>query len=166
MIVTRRPKYAYRNRDGVFQAPAPVHIIASGIPTERLLAQIAVSKYADGLPLYRQETIYARDGVEPSRALMAQWMGKVGFELEPLAEHVLTRIRQAERIFADETTLPTLAPGSGKVKQAYLWTYARDDSTFGGTSPPMVAYRFEDGRGGDRVERHLDGFTGIVQVDG
>lgn len=65
---------------------------------------------------------------------MAQWMGKVGFELEPLAEHILVRIRQAERIFADETTLPTLAPGSGKVKQAYLWTYARDDSTFGGTS--------------------------------
>ena len=166
VIVTRRPKYAYRGHDGVIQAAAPAHLIEGGIPTEALLAQIAVSKYADGLPLYRQEAIYARDQVELSRSLMAQWMGKVGFELEPLAGHVLMRIRQAERIFADETTLPTLSPGSGKVKQAYLWTYARDDSTFGGTSPPMVAYRFEDGRGGDRVERHLDGFTGIVQVDG
>ncbi len=88
VIVTRRPKYAYRNRDGVFQAPAPAHIVESGIPTERLLAQIAVSKYADGLPLYRQEAIYARDGVELSRSLMAQWMGKVGFELQPLADYV------------------------------------------------------------------------------
>lgn len=166
VIVTRRPKYAYRGYDGVIQAAAPAYLIEGGIPTEALLAQIAVSKYADGLPLYRQEAIYARDQVELSRSLMAQWMGRVGFELEPLAEHVLMRIRQAERIFADETTLPTLAPGSGRVKQAYLWTYARDDSTFGGTSPPMVAYRFEDGRGGDRVERHLDGFTGIVQIDG
>jgi transposase len=166
VMVTRRPKYAYRGHDGVIQAAAPAHLIEGGIPTEALLAQIAVSKYADGLPLYRQEAIYARDQVELSRSLMAQWMGKVGFELEPLAEHVLARIRQAERIFADETTLPTLSPGSGKVKQAYLWTYARDDSTFGGTSPPMVAYRFEDGRGGDRVERHLNDFTGIVQVDG
>jgi len=77
VIVTRRPKYAYRNRDGVIQGPAPPHIIESGIPTEALLAQIAISKYADGLPLYRQEAIYARDGVELSRSLMAQWMGNL-----------------------------------------------------------------------------------------
>ena len=57
LIVTRRPKYAYRNRDGVVQAPAPAHLIESGLPTEALLAQIAVAKYADGLPLYRQEAI-------------------------------------------------------------------------------------------------------------
>src|SRR5262244_3398777 len=81
VLVTRRPKYAYRGRDGVIQALAPPHIIESGIPTEALLAQIAVAKYADGLPLYRQEAIYARDKTELSRSLMAQWMGKVGFEL-------------------------------------------------------------------------------------
>ncbi|CCV11514.1 conserved hypothetical protein [Mesorhizobium sp. STM 4661] len=114
VIVTRRPKYAYRNRDGVFQAPAPAHIVESGVPTERLLAQIAVSKYADGLPLCRQEAIYARDKVELSRSLMAQWMGKVGFELQPLADYVLERIKQGERVFAGETTLPILAPGTGK----------------------------------------------------
>jgi transposase len=166
VIVTRRPKYAYRNRDGVFQASAPAHIIESGIPTERLLAQIAVSKYADGLPLYRQEAIYARDGVELSRALMAQWMGKVGFELQPLADYVLERIRQAERVFADETSLPTLAPGSGQVRKAWLWAYARDDRPYGGTAPPMVPYRFEDSRGSACVARHMAGFTGILQVDG
>jgi transposase len=51
VIVTRRPKYAFKNEDGVIQAAAPEHIIEGGIPTEALLAQIAVSKYADGLPL-------------------------------------------------------------------------------------------------------------------
>jgi transposase len=166
VIVTRRPKYAWRGRDGVFQAPAPAHLIEGGIATEALLAQIAVAKYADGLPLYRQETIYARDGVELDRSLMAQWMGRVGFELEPLADAILARIKQGERIFADETTLPTLAPGSGKVKTAWLWTYARDDTPFGGSDPPMVAYRFEDSRSGDCVARHLAGYHGIVQVDG
>lgn len=110
-----------------------------GIPTEALLAHVAVSKYADGLPLYRQEVIYARSGVELDRSLLAQWMGRVGFELEPLADNLLSRIKQGERIFADETTLPTLAPGSGKTKTVYLWTYARDDSPFGGTAAPMVA---------------------------
>ena len=166
VIVTRRPKYVYKGRDGVIQAPAPARIIESGIPTEALLAQIAVSKYADGLPLYRQEAIYARDGVVIERSQMAQWMGKVGFELEPLAEYALARIKQGERIFADETTLPTLAPGAGKAKTAYLWAYVRDDRPFGGSDPPIVVYRFEDSRAGDCVARHLEGYRGILQVDG
>jgi transposase len=111
-----------------------------------LLAQIAVSKYTDGLPLYRQEAIYARDKVELDRKLMAQWMGKLGFELDILADYILAEIKKAERIFADETTLPTLAPGSESARTAWLWAYARDDSRFGGSSPSMVAYRFEDSR--------------------
>ncbi|MBD9626317.1 MULTISPECIES: IS66 family transposase [Ensifer] len=166
VIVTRRPKYAFRGSDGVVQALAPAHIIEGGLPTERLLAYIAVSKYADGLPLYRQEAIYLRDGVEISRSLMAQWMGHLGFELQMLADYILERVKEGERIFADETTLPTLAPGSGKTTKAWLWAYARDDRPYGGTSPPMVAYRFEDSRGADCVTRHLAGFTGILQVDG
>ncbi|MGG7518068.1 IS66 family transposase [Allorhizobium undicola] len=166
VIVTRRPKYAFKNEDGVIQAAAPAHIIEGGIPTEALLAQIAVSKYADGLPLYRQEAIYARDKVELDRKLMAQWMGKLGFELDILADYILAEIKKAERIFADETTLPTLAPGSGSAKTAWLWAYAKDDRPFGGSGPPMVAYRFEDSRAGDRVARHLSGYRGILQVDG
>ncbi|MDX0919233.1 IS66 family transposase [Sinorhizobium medicae] len=166
VIVTRRPEYAFRGSDGVVQALAPAHIIEGGLPTERLLAYIAVSKYADGLPLYRQEAIYLRDGVEISRSLMAQWMGHLGFELQMLADYILERVKEGERIFADETTLPTLAPGSGKTTKAWLWAYARDDRPYGGTSPPMVAYRFEDSRGADCVTRHLSGFTGILQVDG
>ncbi|EIM26209.1 IS66 family transposase [Microvirga lotononidis] len=163
VIVTRRPKYVYKGRDGVIQAPAPARIIASGIPTEALLAQIAVSKYADGLPLYRQEAIYARDQVLIERSQMAQWMGKVGFELEPLAAYALARIKQGERIFADETTLPT---GMGKAKTAYLWAYVRDDRPFGGRDPPIVVYRFEDSRAGECVVHHLEGYRGILQVDG
>ncbi|MEN3141343.1 IS66 family transposase [Ochrobactrum sp. WV_118_8] len=166
VIVTRRPKYAFRNHDGVVQALAPAHIIESGLPTERLLAYIAVSKYADGLPLYRQEAIYLRDGVEISRSLMAQWMGHLGFELQICADYILERVKEGERVFADETTLPTLAPGSGKATKAWLWAYARDDRPYGGNSPPMVAYRFEDSRGAECVARHLAGFNGILQVDG
>lgn len=66
----------------MLQAPAPVHLIESGISTEALLAQIAVAKYADGLPLYRQEAIYARGDVDLDRSLVGQWTGKVGFELQ------------------------------------------------------------------------------------
>jgi transposase len=167
VIVTRRPKYGCAQcKEGVSQAPAADHIVEAGVPSEALLAHIAVSKYADGLPLYRQEGIYARDGVEISRNAMANWMGHVGFHLAPLAERILELIKQGERVYADETTLPTLSPGSGKTKTAWLWTYARDDRTFGGTAPPMVAYRFEDSRGGECVARHLAGYSGLLQVDG
>jgi len=172
VIVTRRPKYVYKDAetneqiDGVYQAAAPSHIIEGGIPTEALLAFIATSKYADGLPLYRQEAIYARDGVEISRSLMAQWMGRLGFELVILADYILEAIKKAERVFADETTLPTLGGTSGKAKVAYLWAYARDDRPFGGQGPPMVAYRFEDNRSTECVANHLKGYSGILQVDG
>ncbi|HZS81327.1 MAG TPA: IS66 family transposase [Stellaceae bacterium] len=167
VIVTRRPRYACVTcRESVVQALASPHLIEAGVPTEGLLAHIAVSKYADGLPLYRQEAIYGRDRVELGRNLMAGWMGRVGFHLEPLAERVLHHIRAGERIFADETTLPTLAPGAGKAKTAWLWAYARDDRPFGGVGPPMVAYRFEDSRGAECLSRHLAGFSGLLQSDG
>lgn len=148
------------------QAEAPARLIEGGVPTEALLAHIAVSKYADGLPLYRQEGIYARDKVELGRSVMAGWMGRVGFHLEPLADRILALIRAGERVFADETTLPTLAPGSGRTKTAWLWTYARDDRPFGRAGPAMVAYRFEDSRGGACPDAHLAGFKGLLQVDG
>jgi transposase len=167
VIVTRRPRYACTAcREGVMQAPAPPYLIEAGIPSEALLAYIAVAKYADSLPLYRQEAIYAREQIELGRNLMAGWMGRIGFHLEPLADRVLHHIRAGGRIFADETTLPTLEPGAGKAKIAWLWTYARDDRPFGGGGPPMVAYRFEDSRGGDCPVRHLAGFSGLVQSDG
>ncbi len=152
------------NLTGHNRSAAP--LIEGGLPTERLLAYVAVAKYADGLPLYRQEGIYAHDGVDLGRTVMAGWMGKVGFHLEPLAERILDLIRSGERVFVDETTLPTLAPGAGRTQSAWLWTYARDDRPFGSTGPPMVAYRFEDSRAGECPERHLAGFRGLLQTDG
>lgn len=118
VIITRRPKYAFKRWDGVIQALAPCHNIESGLPSEALLVRIAVSKYADGLPLYRQEGIYARDGVDLDRRLIAQWMGQVGFELDILADYVLREILKGDTVFADETSLPTLAPGTGSAKMA------------------------------------------------
>lgn len=118
-------------------------------------------KYADGLPLYRQEAIYARDGVDLDRSLISQWMGKVGFELQPLRAG--EDQAGANGSSPTKTTLPTLAPGSGKTQKAWLWAYAPDDRPFGGIGPPMDAYRFEDSRGGECVERHPRGFAGILQ---
>ena len=72
VLVTRRPRYGCRScESAVVQAPAPARIVEGGIPTEALIAQVLVAKYADHLPLYRQAQIYARQGVQLDRSTLA-----------------------------------------------------------------------------------------------
>jgi len=150
----------------IHQAAAPEHIVVGGIPTERLLAHVAVSKYADALPLYRQQKIYARLGVDISRQTMSNWMMAVGRALQPLVDLLLERVRNSERVFADETELYVLAPGTGKTDTGYLWVYGVDNTVYGGNGPLIVVYWFEKSRAAECVIRHLGDFKGILQVDG
>ncbi len=167
VLATRRPRYGCRScESAVVQAPAPAHIVEGGIPTEALIAQVLVSKYADHLPLYRQAQIYARQGVQLDRSTLADWVGRAAWYLRPLREHILGELRRSERLFADETTAPVLDPGRGRTKTGQLWAYARDDRPWGGSDPPMVAYVYAADRKAERPEAHLGSFAGILQVDG
>ncbi|MFM2278751.1 MAG: hypothetical protein RLZZ444_982 [Pseudomonadota bacterium] len=167
VLVTRRPRYGCRScESAVVQAPAPARIVEGGIPTEALIAQVLVAKYADHLPLYRQAQIYARQGVQLDRSTLADWVGRAAWYLRPLRDHVLERLRRSQRLFADETTAPVLDPGRGRTKTGQLWAYARDDRPWGGDDPPMVAYVYAADRKGERAEAHLGDFAGILQVDG
>lgn len=167
VLVTRRPRYGCRScESAIIQAPAPARIVEGGIPTEALIAQVLVAKYADHLPLYRQAQIYARQGIELDRSTLADWVGRAAWYLRPLRDHILERLRRSERLFADETTAPVLDPGRGRTKTGQLWAYARDDRPWGGGDPPMVAYVYATDRKGERAEAHLGDFAGILQVDG
>ncbi|MFM2280677.1 MAG: hypothetical protein RLZZ444_2908, partial [Pseudomonadota bacterium] len=167
VLVTRRPRYGCRScESAVVQAPAPARIVEGGIPTEALIAQVLVAKYADHLPLYRQAQIYARQGIQLDRSTLADWVGRAAWYLRPLRDHVLERLRRSERLFADETSAPVLDPGRGRTKTGQLWAYARDDRPWGGGDPPMVAYVYAADRKGERAEAHLGDFAGILQVDG
>lgn len=167
VLVTRRPRYGCRScESAVVQAPAPGRIVEGGIPTEALIAQVLVAKYADHLPLYRQAQIYARQGIQLDRSTLADWVGRAAWYLRPLRDHILERLRQSERLFADETTAPVLEPGRGRTKIGQIWAYARDDRPWGGMDPPMVAYVYAPDRKTERPEAHLGGFAGILQVDG
>jgi transposase len=167
VLVTRRPRYGCRScESAVVQAPAPGRIVEGGIPTEALIAQVLVAKYADHLPLYRQAQIYARQGIQLDRSTLADWVGRAAWYLRPLRDHILERLRRSERLFADETTAPVLDPGRGRTKTGQLWAYARDDRPWGGDDPPMVAYAYAADRKGERAEAHLGDFAGILQVDG
>jgi transposase len=167
VLVTRRPRYGCRSCEGaILQAPAPARIVEGGIPTEALIAQVLVAKYADHLPLYRQAQIYARQGIQLDRSTLADWVGRAAWYLRPLRDHILARLRRSGRLFADETTAPVLDPGRGRTKTGQLWAYARDDRPWGGKDPPMVAYVYAADRKGERAEAHLGDFAGILQVDG
>jgi len=167
VLVTHRPRYGCRSCEGaVVQAPAPARIVEGGIPTEALIAQVLVAKYADHLPLYRQAQIYARQGIQLDRSTLADWVGRAAWYLRPLRDHILERLRQSERLFADETTAPVLEPGRGRTKTGQIWAYARDDHPWGGMDPPMVAYVYAPDRKTERPEAHLGSFAGILQVDG
>ena len=136
------------------------------MPTEELIAQVLVAKYADHLPLYRQAQIYARQGIQLDRSTLADWVGRAAWYLRPLRDHILERLRRSERLFADETSAPVLDPGRGRTKTGQLWAYARDDRPWSGNDPPMVAYVYAADRKGERAEAHLGDFAGILQVDG
>jgi transposase len=174
VIVEVRPKYACRNCErtgaddvaGIVQAPAPAHLIEGGLPTEAMVADVVVSKYADHLPLYRQAQILARQGVTIERATLAGWVGAAAAELEPLYDHLLAELKRSPKLFCDETRCPVLDPGRGKTKTGFLWALARDDRPFGGSDPPMVAYTYAPGRGGKHATKLLAGFSGVLQVDG
>ena len=93
VVVTRRPKLACRSCEktgadevaGIIQTPAPARLIEGGLPTERLVADVVVSKFADHLPLYRQSQILARLGVRIERSTLADWVGTAAVELQPAA---------------------------------------------------------------------------------
>ena len=167
VLVVRRPKYACRScADVVVQAPAPARLIEGGIPTEATVAHVLVSKYADHLPLYRQSQIYARQAIALDRSTLADWVGRAAFLLRPVHERLLAVLKTSSKLFADETTAPVLDPGRGRTKTGQLFAYARDDRPWGGADPPAVAYVYAPDRKGERPIAHLDGFTGILQVDG
>lgn len=167
VLVTVRPRYACTRCDaGILQAPAPAHLIAGGLPTEALMAHVAVAKYADHLPLYRQCQIYARAGIDLDRSALASWCGVTAFHIKPVVDHMLVYVKTARHLFMDETRAPVLDPGAGKTKTGYLWALARDGRGWGEAGPLVVVFTYGDGRAGAHAMAILHGFDGILQVDG
>ena len=161
-----RPKLACACCDKIVQAEAASRPIARGMAGPGLLAHVLVAKYSDHLPLYRQEEIYAREGVELDRSTLADWVGGTSKLLQPLVEALRRQVMSAEKLHADDTPVPVLAPGNGKTKTGRLWTYVRDDRPAGGATPPAVWFAYTPDRKGEHPKAHLKEFTGTLQADG
>ena len=160
-----RPKLSCAHCSRVIQLPAPSRPIERGMPAAGLLAQVIVAKYADHCPLYRQQGIYRRSGVDLDRATLADWVAGASGLVEPLVDCLGRYVRAADKVHADDTPVPVLDPGRGKTKTGRVWTYVRDDRPSGSRDPPAVWYRYSPDRKAQHPRAHLKDFRGILQAD-
>ena len=159
---TIRPKYAHpRDKDkGIKIADLPDAIIPKGKADESLLAEIAVQKFNDHLPLYRIAQIMKRAGISISRKLLSQWIVKLGLELELLYQEMLKKALNSKQLFMDET--PVSLQSKGKCKKAYIWVMVGGKE---GIDPPYRVYNFRESREHKHGIELLKNYRGIIHSD-
>jgi transposase len=163
VIQTVREKFSCRHCETITQPPAPFHATPRGFAGPNLLAMILFEKFGQHQPLNRQSERYAREGIDLSVSTLADQVGACTAALAPLHALIERHVLAAERLHGDDTTVPILA--KGKTVTGHIWTYVRDDRPFGGVAPPAALYYASRDRRQEHPERHLAGFTGILQAD-
>ncbi len=161
-----RPKFSCRQCETITQAPGPSLPIRRGRAGPGLLAHVLVAKFCDHLPLYRQSEIYAREGVDLERSTLADWVGQSAALLRSLVDALERHVMAGDRLHADDTPVPVLAPGTGKTRTGRLWAFLRDERPYAGAAAPAVRYRYTADRRGEHPRAHLAEFNGVLQADG
>ena len=156
-----RGKWVCSECETITQEPVPAQVIDKGIPTSGLLSHVLVAKYADHLPLYRQENIFARAGLPIARSTLADWVGRCGVALQPLVDALRESLVTHPVLHADETPVQMLAPGKKKTHRAYVWAYA--STTF--SDVKGVVYDFAPSRSGEHTRAFLRTWRGKLVCD-
>ena len=156
-----RGKWACDKCETLIQAPVPAQVIDKGIPTAGLLAQVLVAKYADHLPLYRQERIFGRAGLEIPRSTLAEWVGACGVQLQPLVDALRNTLLEHSVLHADETPVSMLAPGKKKTHKAYVWAYCTTQFS----DLKATVYDFAPSRAGEHARTFLGDWQGKLVCD-
>ena len=157
-----RPQYTCRACETITAAAIPPAVIDGGLAAVGLYVWVLIGKYLDHLPLYRLEQIAARDNVILSRSTMAQWVGRIGVALQPLADRLTELLRERSVLHADETPVAQLDPGKGKTHRAYIWAYR---SNVLETGPPIVVFDYQTSRAGRHAREFLADWQGHLMVD-
>lgn len=143
-------------------SPMPAQIIPKSNASAGLLAHIATAKYEDHLPLYRQEKIFQRQGIDLPRATTARWLIKAAEACRPLINLMQEDLLSGQVLQCDETTLQVLKeedrPADAK---SYMWVLARGDPL-----KPLILYHYAKTRAAYVIEELLGGYQGYLQMDG
>ena len=144
----------------VMTAQKPKQPIEKGMASPRLLSTIATQKYVDGLPLYRQEQLFARMGLELDRTTQANWMMKCGALIQPLINLIHERMLEEPVLHMDETRVQVLnEPGKSPQSQSFMWVLKSLDQ-------PAVLFHYAPTRSADIPKHLLADFSGALMVDG
>src|SRR5215212_2562153 len=155
-----RCSYACAKCQGqVTMADKPSQPIAKGLPGPGLLAHIITSKYADHLPLHRQERVFARHGLELPRSTTCDWMAACAELLHPLYELMVREVLASRMLHAYDTVLPVQDDSRATTRQGRLWVYAGD------RHHPYNVFDYTPNRARDGPQRFLSGFEGYWQAD-
>jgi transposase len=155
-----RPKYACQAcQANVVIAEVLPEPIEKGLPGPGLLAHIAVSKYADHLPLYRLEGIFKRFGLELSRSTMCDWMAAIAGLLAPIVKLMLSKILQSQVVQNDDTTVPVQDHSGKGVKTGRLWV------SVGDRGHPYTVYTYTPDRSAAGPQKIFKDFKGYLQAD-
>lgn len=158
-----RKQYACPCCDGYLKtAPKPRQAIEKSQASAGLLSYIAVSKYADSLPLYRQSNILGRFGIEMNRSTLANWMIKCGELVQPLINRFEDQLLSQPFIHMDETPVQVLnEAGKPAESKSYMWVRS--------AGPPdqrLILFDYDASRGGAVPGKLLADYSGALMVDG
>ncbi|HMB89929.1 MAG TPA: IS66 family transposase [Rhodothermales bacterium] len=157
-----RKKYACDCGECIRTAPLPAQPMPKSLASPGLLAHVTVSKYQDALPLYRQQTILERIGIDLPRATLCNWMIKAGTLVQPVINLLEDRLLSHDIVQMDETTVQVLKESGKKAQsKSYLWLQRG-----GPPEHPVVRFHYDPGRGASVAKQLLQGFTGYLQTDG
>ena len=159
-IVIIRPKYAKEDNSGIIIASMPSRPIEKCLAGNFLLTSILINKYVDHLPLYRQQQIFKRRGIQIAPSTIDSWVAKLGFLLEPLYNAMTESVKHSSYIQADETPTRVLdKTKKGKTHRGYYWVYH---------SPlkRMVIFDYQKSRNKDAPRKILENYKGYLQSDG
>lgn len=158
-----RPKYACPScEECVRIGPLPPQPIPKSMAAPGLLAQIAVAKYCDALPLYRQSNIFERVGIDLSRTTMANWMIQLGDLVQPVINLLRDELLDGDLVQCDETSCQVLKePGKAAQTLSYLWVQRG-----GSGETPIILFDYDRSRSSEVPKRLLEEFKGFLQTDG
>jgi transposase len=147
----------------VVTAQKPKQPIEKSIAAPGLLAHIAISKYADALPLYRQSTMFTRIGVDLDRTSLANWMVRCGKLAQPLVNRFHDQFTEQSIVHMDETPLQVLnEPGKTPQSKSTMWVMA----TTAQAQQPVIVFHYAPNRSAQIPKEQLVDYHGALMVDG
>ena len=152
-------KYACPKGCTVVTAQKPMQPIEKGLPGPGLLAHVAVSKYADHLPLARQESMFRRQGVELARSTLCDWMRRCAELAAPLYRLLKQRVLSSKAVQTDDTPVAVFDPELTRTRKGRIWSYVGDAAN------PFTVYDYTPTREGEGPAAFLEDFAGYLQAD-